>query len=241
MTRIIKFSVARFERSIKLIAKIVASVIALVLIAILLGGQDAFGGKTNFIRGDFSGLFLFPGVAYLCAVDIPYFILIGLALFFAIVQGLQWYSDSCWEFRRNCIEEPCCRFDEILKSRVPDAFQWLWARPYLVLYVFPIAFALSHFFANLHWQFYCLVGVIPEHNCFWVFDHRSLLVGPAGMIGAGLGLCILLLGWLGCRLLLMTARWCCCCEIVEAEEEKTATTTTTAAKEVTAKEMTPIV
>jgi hypothetical protein len=47
---------------------------------------------------------------------------------------------------------------------------------------FLIICILSHLFGNIHYQFYCAIGSIPEYNCFWMFDTRSFSSGPAGLI-----------------------------------------------------------
>lgn len=41
---------------------------------------------------------------------------------------------------------------------------------------------IFHLFGNFYYQFYCDVKVIPQGNCFWMFDYRSFLTGVAGII-----------------------------------------------------------
>lgn len=47
----------------------------------------------------------------------------------------------------------------------------------------PVFAAVLHFCGNIHYHFYCAVGVIEtEHNCRWMYNGYTLLVGPAGLV-----------------------------------------------------------
>lgn len=61
--------------------------------------------------------------------------------------------------------------NDIWKSRVGDlaAFATFCGSPLILL--------LLHLLGNIHYQFYCAVGVIASENCFWIFDYRSLVAG----------------------------------------------------------------
>jgi hypothetical protein len=48
---------------------------------------------------------------------------------------------------------------------------------------YPLLVALAfQLLGNIHYQFYWRVGIIPDQNHFWVFNRKSFLTGPAGLI-----------------------------------------------------------
>lgn len=41
---------------------------------------------------------------------------------------------------------------------------------------------LLHLFGNIHYRFYCAIGVIPPVNCFWLFNWASFLASLSGIL-----------------------------------------------------------
>lgn len=60
----------------------------------------------------------------------------------------------------------------------------------------PFCSMICHIFGNFHYQFYCAVGAIPQENCFWMFDYRSFLTGPAAIMAISIaGLILSIIFW----------------------------------------------
>lgn len=60
-----------------------------------------------------------------------------------------------------------------------EKFEKYWK--FLTLLI-PVTTLILHLFGNFYYQFYCDIKVIPQENCFWMFDYRSFLTGVAGII-----------------------------------------------------------
>jgi hypothetical protein len=56
------------------------------------------------------------------------------------------------------------------------------ARESIILPAIPVAMLLMHLLGNVHYQFYCAVGVIPQQNCFWLFNWASFVASIAGLL-----------------------------------------------------------
>jgi hypothetical protein len=211
MTKVVQFSSKRFIRSVTLMAKIFAAIVALLLTVLMLGGQYLVGRVQDFtVAQDVKSGYipvpcsLFPG-ANLTLIDILYYIFLLLVVIFVPVSWCLSQAN-----RTDCDDDNLTE-----ESYIGYAVRWLWARPYLFLFVFPTLFGAMHLFANLHWAVWCGFGVIPEHNCFMVFDYRSLLVAPAGIIGCVVVLATLALIAAACYCAFRAVCWCCCFELVE--------------------------
>ena len=127
-----------------------------------------------------------------------YVIFLGMALFF----GFMWLPWSIWRIVSGY--EHICAVERFFK-KIPLA----------ALALLPLVPLFLHLCANLHWQFYCAVGVIKPYNCFWVFDGRSLLVGFAGLIGlAACAFALILIAFLSHQLYRL-ACYLSCLERVE--------------------------
>lgn len=44
-----------------------------------------------------------------------------------------------------------------------------------------VVMLILHLFGNVHYQFYCVIGVIPSENCFWLFNWASFVAAPSGI------------------------------------------------------------
>lgn len=173
------------ERTIKFMGNLTMA-ISLIVTVLLIGGNDlvyAVMGKQRreFVVVQNGSKLLFPGNSVSLVLDLLYpplpilVILMGLIFFFS--ELFYWMT-----------YDPTNKFFKNLK--------WYSS-------IVPVALILFHLFGNFHYQFYCAVKVIPEENCFWMFDYRSLLTGPAGIIG-----CMPIFGVLYCFYKILSGKIC---------------------------------
>lgn len=221
----LRFSRERFDRSTKLTGKVCIVVGFLFLAAIMLGGNDLFGKKREFVnrnelRSDgadgyrFTPL-VFAGAAKLQAVDILYYIFLGVAILSTCLFLCASRCAPVSSLGYQCAA--CCNENCLQPVSISRAGRFLSNRPYLTFGIFPLFLLVLHLAANLHWLFWCGVGIIPHDNCyFFVFDYRSLLVGPAGLIGLTVVLGAFFALGVG---LFHAAAYCCCFEWV-ADDDK---------------------
>jgi hypothetical protein len=50
---------------------------------------------------------------------------------------------------------------------------------------------LLHLLGNIHYQFYCAVGVMLPQNCFWLLNWASFLASLAGLLLIGIPIALL--------------------------------------------------
>jgi ABC-type multidrug transport system fused ATPase/permease subunit len=178
-----------------LVAKVLACLVWLVVFALLIGGLDAIGvSRREFVvQNKLFSFLLFPGTTVDSAVDIIYLIAIGMLVFVVVPFALISYFNM-----RKIMKK---RVKKRVKKRDLDAFlfSFVVSLPIFQLYL--------HLCANLHWQFYGAIGVIPPENVFWIFDWRSSVCGFAGAIPVSL---LVLFTMLGCYAIFytLTGRLC---------------------------------
>lgn len=197
----------RFKRSLRVSLYCLVVVSSLFLTVLFAGGMN-FVAPTKIEQFHFDDeatvddgavtLFLYPGKPRIASgIGLVYIIFFGMALFVGLFM-------LPWSIYRVVVCYPELSAVERFASK----------HPMLCIASIPLVPLFLHLCANLHWQFYCRVGVLAPHNCFLVFDARSLLVGLAGFIGLcivafALALCAFLC-YQGYRL----ALFCCCFERV---------------------------
>jgi len=155
--------------------------IAILIFIVLIGSNDMIYAITNSLnhdqtnllmrqefhvvidRGDKMSWMVFPGTELDSIIDILYIIAAGLIQLIIVFEFF------------------CYTFDEFFSWKDVDFDEF-----FLGAIIFPLLAAIYHLFGNLHYQFYCTVGMLPEENCFWMFDYRSLIMGPAGLIGSAI-------------------------------------------------------
>lgn len=180
------------ERTVNFFQNIVLFV-SIVLTVFIIGGNDLAYAITNssnsgqevilrrrefilnpdvrgFMDREQGSFLLFPGSKAHLVVDGLYLALWGLCVLVIVFTWL------CAIFQENT-----------------DDFGRYWR--FLSLLV-PFCCMICHIFGNFHYQFYCAVGAIPQENCFWMFDYRSFLAGPAGIMAISIaGLILSIIFW----------------------------------------------
>lgn len=178
-----KFNSARVCGSLKFVALALYCCVCLCLFGLLLAGTDVVYAIArargvdmrqrvfvdNYTADGYPSFLLFPGVPIAVGQLIDIFYLVPAAMWTLFPCAL--VASSCYS------AHSCCFF--------PDIHRWIYARfnvtRRILLYAaLPNAWLLAlHALGNVHYQFYCAVGVIPQHNCFALFDIRSLAAGYA--------------------------------------------------------------
>lgn len=112
---------------------------------------------------------LFPGAAVEDVVDILYIVTTGLVLMILLILG--------------------CMMVIFGWNKVYHAARWK-KRIVAVCTIFTVL--AFHLFGNVHYRFYCGIGVIPPENCFYLFDWRSFYMWFSGLFIVGLPLSALI-------------------------------------------------
>ena len=142
------------------------------------GGEEVILSRREFILNpdvrfqnrEQGSFLLFPGSQASLVVDGLYLALYGLCVL--------WLGTMCLF---------------IMTSEKTDDVGRYWR--FLSLLV-PFCCMICHIFGNFHYQFYCAVGAIPQENCFWMFDYRSFLAGPAAIMAISIsGLILSIIFW----------------------------------------------
>jgi hypothetical protein len=190
-----EFSTKRFYRSLKIIALVASVCISLTITIVLAGGASLFDPQfvepflfaNDEIDNGKQTWFLFPGTSDSIA-GLLYMLFVSFVGLFA--TGLI----GCLLFRLAAYTLNPDYVDDLVPFE-----QCILDYPFLFISAIPLVPLILHLCGNIHWQFYCVINVIDEQNCFWIFDARSLFISIAGVVEVCLCLLVLVLSLLFCR------------------------------------------
>jgi len=121
--------------------------------------------------------FLFPNSAVGAGFDIFYGVLLMIGVAVVTIWPLFWLSIIY-----------CCH-DESQHRDAEECRQWVKKNLLYILFGIPASVVLLHLFGNLHYQFYCAVGVIDSlfekdspSACSFMYNGYTLFAGLAGAI-----------------------------------------------------------
>jgi hypothetical protein len=113
------------------------------------------------VQGGDTSILLFPAVRYdaFQLVDAFYLTVLGMATVFGIALAIVKLANII----RVCSAMPSRGKQIVVAASI-------------------VGIPILHVFGNIHYRFYCAIGVIPAYNCFWLFNWASFFASISGIL-----------------------------------------------------------